>query len=116
MDATACDSRRVQGGHRFDGFGGWPGETGLFGDHGRSFGGAPWPGGFAGCPGLGLTCFGSDMSISVEPRESAVPVQPATSRQDLFQAPVPGVPIWRTACATQNLYSGAPLQAGTQMR
>jgi len=61
VDATACDGRRVPGAHLFGGFPGWLGEAGLLGGSGRSFGGgAPWPGGFTGCPGLGLPCLGSD--------------------------------------------------------
>jgi hypothetical protein len=66
------------GGHRFGGFAGGPGKAGLLGGNGRSFGGAPWPGSFGGCPGLGLPCLGSDMNVSVGPRESATPVVPAT--------------------------------------
>jgi len=101
VDATTCDGRRIPGGHRFGGLEGWPGEAGfglggdersfggapwpggfagcpgeagLLGGNGRSFGGAPWPGGFAGCPCLGLPVLGSDMNLSMGPRESATPV------------------------------------------
>jgi len=94
VGATAGDGRRTPGGHRFGGFDGWPGEPGFgLGDHGRSFGGAPWPGGFAGCPGLGLPCLGSDMHTSVGSPESTIPVRLGTKARICSMAPVPGVPI-----------------------
>jgi hypothetical protein len=89
LDATASDGRRIPG-HRFGGFCGWPGEAGFgLGVQGRSFGGAPWPG-FVGCPGLEAPLLGSDMNFSEGPRQRD-PGAACNTRQDLFQAPVPGV-------------------------
>jgi hypothetical protein len=88
VDATACEVAASTGGHRFGGFGGWPGEAGLgLGDHGRSFGGAPWPGGFVGCPGLEPPLLGSDMYTSVGSPDSTIPLQPETSARIYSRRP-----------------------------